>query len=505
MRRSILLRYFGRFHLLISVIFLVPMLVGFAYQKANQDILVWSYVGPSLLLVGIGLPLSLASRGRPTSSSDGLRRREGFVLVSVSWILMILYGALPYLFSGATDEISAAIFESASGFTTTGATIFRDIEALDNSLLFWRSFSQWLGGMGIIVLSVAILPELAVGGMQLFTAESSGIGVSKLAPRITATAKRLWVLYAALTAAEIVALWLGGMSFFDAVTHSFATTATGGFSPNNESVGHYRNLYFELVMIVFMLLAGTNFTVQYRVFQKREFLKFFTHSEVRLYTGIALGATLLIALDLFVSSGQADLAKYSDVGTSLRDSSFQVVSTLTTTGFGTADFDLWPTFSKCIIVILMAVGGCAGSTAGGLKIIRLVVVLKHAGREFQRLIHPRVVKPITVDGKAIDDETLWSILGFFFLYVLAFLGTLLILSVLPHGPDGTSMDLVTSSTASLSALNSIGPGLGQVGPVENFADIHWFGKLTLSFCMVLGRLEIYTLLILFMPRFWNGR
>lgn len=495
MRIGFLLRFFGRLHLLLAALFLIPMLVGLACGERT----IWAYLGPSLGLVALGLASVRWARRHPLHDGEGIRRREGFVLVSFSWLLTIFYGSLPYLFSGSIDSVVDAIFESASGFTTTGATVLTNIEALDHGILFWRSFSQWLGGMGIIVLSVAILPELAIGGMQLMSAESTGLGVDKLAPRIAETAKRLWVLYAVLTLVEVVLLVAGPMDLFEAVTHAFATTATGGFSPKNASIGHYDSAYVDTVITVFMFLAGTNFALQYRVFVRREGSKLFTSSEFRLYTAIAVCVTLLVTLNLYVANYKE---KYQSLGECLHYGGFQVVSILTTTGFGTADFDAWPIFSKSLIVILMTIGGCAGSTAGGLKIIRLVVVLKHAGREFRRLIYPRMVKPIMVDGKAIDDEILWSMLGFFLLYMLSFLATLILLTCLPHARE-MDMDLETATTASLSALNSIGPGLGGVGPSQNFAFVHPFGKLALSFCMVLGRLEIYTLLIIFAPRFWR--
>jgi trk system potassium uptake protein TrkH len=427
-------------------------------------------------------------------------------------MLIILHGTIPFVVLESIRDIASAIFESASGFTTTGATVITDIEAQPKSILFWRSFSHWLGGMGIIVLSLAILPELAVGGMQLFSAESSGLGVEKLVPRIAQTAKRLWWLYAALTVVEILLLLMGGMSIFDSVNHSLATTATGGFSPLNESIGTYSNpesihfhehaLYFETIITIFMFLAGINFALQYRVIVRGELKSLFRSSEIRLYLLILVVVTSAITVDLF-------LAEHGGLGGCFRDSSFQTVAILTTTGFGTDDFDSWPTFSKILIVAMMAVGGCAGSTAGGLKVIRLVVVLKHAARECRRLLYPHMIRPVNVDGKAIDDEVLSGVLGFFTIYMIAFLATTVLLCALPHSPapgaTSSGIDLVTASTAALSALNSIGPGLGRVGPTATFEFIHPIGKLALSFCMLLGRLEIYTLLVLFLPSFWSRK
>lgn len=492
MRSEFLLRYFGRFHLLVSLAFLIPIAVG----VGHGDFDVTPFLTPALCLAAFGLVLTLIAGRMKRGRGAGLRRREGFVVVSGSWISIILWGAIPFLFVPQIPDLASAIFESASGFTTTGATILLDIELLPESFLFWRSFSHWLGGMGIIVLSVAILPELAVGGMQLISAESSGLSVDRLAPRIASTAKRLWVLYVALTGVEIALLWIHpDVNLFDAVNHAFATTATGGFSTKQASVAHFDSLYFDVVVTVFMLLAGLNFALQFRALSG-EHGKLFTSTETRWYLGLFLSVTALITWNLI------DAGIYSSIGEALRYTGFQVSAILTTTGFGTADFDRWPTFSKCLLVVLMTIGGCAGSTAGGLKVIRLVVVLKHAVRECQRLIYPRMVKPVMIDRKAVEEETLFSILGFFLLYMLVFVLSMVLLSVLPHEQP---MSITTAATASLSALNSIGPGLEGVGPAESFAWIHPFGKLTLSFCMLLGRLEIYSLLILFMPRFWWQR
>ncbi len=511
MRTEVLLRYFGRFHLLVGGLFLVPMAVGLYWG----DTLVWPYVGPFLGLEAVGIFLVWLRRRRGEQKSTGLRRREGFLLVALSWILMILYGSMPFIFSGSIDDLAAAIFESASAFTTTGATVFGSedgygkISAQPYGILFWRSFGHWLGGMGIIVLSLAILPELKVGGMQLFSAESSGLGVDKLAPRIAQTAKKLWVLYAALTVTQLLLFLAGDMDPFQAVNHAFATLATGGFSPLDNSIGQYAidehesALYFEVVTTVFMLIAGINFALQYRVIVRGDLGALFRSTEVRVYLGIIVIVSLLIAIDLYLSSHGDGL------GQCLRDSSFQVVAILTTTGFGTQDFNLWPTFSTFLIVLMMAVGGCGGSTAGGLKVVRVVVLVRHALRECKRLLWPRMVRPVSVDGKAVDDAVIWGILGFFALYMIAWIAATILLATLAHAPvepgGSTDIDIVTATTASLSALNSIGPGLGRVGASENFGFIHPLGKLALSFCMLLGRLEIYSLLILFLPSFWRGR
>ena len=523
MRLEALLRFFGRFHLLVGGLFLVPLCVGLACG----DRIFWPYLAPcfglelaGLLLLGC---LRLLQRKKDRNVRLGLRRREGFLFVAASWILIILYGALPYLLAVPTLDWSSAVFESASAFTTTGATVFGNadefglISELPYGILFWRSFGHWVGGMGIIVLAIAILPELAVGGMQLFSAESSGLGVQRLAPRIAQTAKRLWVLYAVLTLVQVLFYLLGDMSLFDSVNHAFATLATGGFSPKDGSIGQYaldghpNALYLENVTLFFMVLAGINFALQYQFFVRGQIRALFGSTEFRVYLLIFISATMLISADLYLDDYGSGAE--SEVGKCVRDSSFQVGAILTTTGFGTADFDLWPTFSRVLLIVMMAIGGCGGSTAGGLKVVRLVILLKHAARECKRMLFPRMVKPVTLDRRAIEEPIIWGILGFFALYAITLIATTLLLSTLAHAPatpGATSMaekeiDLVTSSTAALSALNSIGPGLARVGPTQNFGFVHPLGKLALSFCMLLGRLEIYSLLVLFVPSFWRRR
>lgn len=527
MRSPYLLRFFSKFHLAFGGVLLVPLLVELVYkQKLELDELLLAWLMPAAVMGALGFYLRQKYlKDHAGEALPGLSRREGFLLVGLSWILMIAWGTLPFILTGATPDLTSAIFESASGFTTTGATVLTNIEGAPTSILLWRSLSHWIGGMGIIVLFVAILPELALGGMQLFSAESSGLsGGEKLAPRIRETASRLWYLYAALTGLETVLLmYPGGMNLFDAVNHAFATTATGGFSPNNASIGGY-NGWVEGIIALFMVLAGLNFALQYKVYLNLDLGRLWRSTEVRVFLLILAAGTLLITFDLWCAADpiwttvpdKTDPSGYKTVasgfGQSLRYGGFQVISILTTTGFGTAQFDQWPLFSVSLIITMMAIGACSGSTAGGLKIWRILVLFKHMARECSRLLIPNLVKPISIDRKAADDSVIWGVMGFISLYILALVVCTVIMCALPHStpeniPTGEewSMDLKTAAASSLSALNSIGPGLGNVGPVENYAFVHPFGKLTLAFCMLLGRLEIYSLLILLLPAFWKRR
>ena len=530
MRSPYLLRFFSKFHIAFGGVFLVPLLVELMYEQHLQlEKLLLAWLMPAAIMGAIGLYLRrkyLADHGDEDLPS--LSRREGFLLVGLSWTLMIAWGTFPFLLTGSIPDLTGAIFESASGFTTTGATVLTNIDPADGtfaypkSIILWRSLSHWIGGMGIIVLSVAILPELALGGMQLFSAEASGLsGGEKLAPRIRETASRLWILYAALTGLEtILLMYPGGMDLFEAVNHAFATTATGGFSPNGASIGGYENGWVEAIITLFMVLPGLNFALQYKVYLNLDFGRLWKSTEVRIYLLILAVATLAISCDLWWAADPITTTSGDKIpagfGQSLRYGGFQVVALLTTTGFSTADFDQWPLFSVSLLVIMMAIGGCAGSTAGGLKIIRILVLFKHMARECSPLLLPNLVKPISVDKKTIDESIIWGVMGFISLYILALVTCTVIMCALPHEPPANpasevppggewSMELETAAAASLSALNSIGPGLAEVGPVKNYAFVHPIGKLVLAFCMLLGRLEIYSLLILLLPTFWQRR
>ncbi len=467
----------------------VALIVPAAVSAIARESIWWVWLATAAIaaLLSYGISHLDAAKQAP---KDSLRRREGFLAVVMGWMVLVFFTAIAFHLTGLFPGFAEAFFESMSGYTTTGATVVTDIEALPASILFMRSWSHWIGGMGIIVLSVAILPELAVGGMQMFAAEASGIDADKLAPRIAQTARRLWVLYVAITLAEMLLLLAGNMSAFDALNHAMATIATGGFSTNNASIAGFHSLYIELVVMLFMFLSGISFTLQYRALFRAQPQKLWRSPEVKLYLLLTGVSIFLISGSLYVND------TYDTIGDSLRYSSFQTVAIITTTGFGTANFDAWPDFCRFLLVGLMLIGGCAGSTAGGSKVIRLYVVFKHSVHQLRRLIRPRLVQTLHIGGRDIPNETTEAILGYYLLYFAA-------LSVGALALTALGMDLVSGTTASISAMNSIGPGLGSVGAVQNFADVPDAGMYVLSFGMLLGRLEIYTVLVLFSSHFWR--
>ena len=413
-----------------------------------------------------------------------VNRREGIVIVGVGWVFVVAAGSVPFILTGVAPTVAAALFESVSGFTTTGATVFAQIESLPRSILLWRSVSHWLGGMGIIVLGVAILPLIGMGGAQLFKAEVPGISADRLKPRVTTTARLLWVVYALFTA-MLTGIYLAlGMSLFDAVNHSMSTLATGGFSTRTASIGAYRPA-IQWVTIVFMLMAGTNFTLHYRLLTGR-LNAWYRDAEWRWYAGLALAASIFVFAILGLAGD----------GWVFRRAAFNVTAILTTTGFVTADFDAWPAACKVLLLGLMFVGAMGGSTGGGFKMARAVVVLKHAAGEVRKVLHPSAVF-VTKLGKApIRPEILANVLAFLALYVGTHgVGSLIIAAL--------GYDLITATSASLAAMSSIGPGLGLVGPAQHYGHLGPTAHLVLSALMLLGRLEFYTLLVLLIPGTWS--
>jgi trk system potassium uptake protein TrkH len=417
-----------------------------------------------------------------------ISHREGMAIVTIGWVAIGFFGAIPFYLGAEFNTFVDAFFESVSGFTTTGSSILTNIEAVSKGLLFWRSFIQWLGGMGIIVLSVAILPFLGVGGMQLYKAEVPSPVPDKLKPRIRDTATILWKVYALISLAEVALLMIGGMSLYDALCHTFTTMPTGGFSTKNASIAHYDSVYFDSVIIFFMLLAGINFSLHYQ-FLRGKPLAFWRDSECRFFLGTVL---FLIAVVTFNTYGNV----YEKIGQALRFSAFQVVSIVTTTGYATADFELWPTMSQLILLLCMFLGASAGSTGGGMKCLRVMLYLKYCYKELYALIHPRAVKPIKLGGQTIPEDVVRSVLGFMGLYVGLFAFSSVLMA-------GLGVDFVTAIASVAATIGNIGPGLGTVGPVDNFAHIPYLGKWVLIGCMLLGRLEIYTVIILIVPEFWR--
>ena len=420
--------------------------------------------------------------------TDHISAREGMAIVAFGWIAIGFFGALPFYLGFAFDNFTDAFFESVSGFTTTGASVMVNIEAISKSVLFWRSFIQWLGGMGIIVLSLAILPLLGVGGMQLYKAEVPSPIPDKLKPRIKDTARILWNVYMLITVAEVIFLLFGGMSFYDSLCHAFTTMPTGGFSTKNASVAHYDSFYIEMVIVFFMILAGINFSLHYQ-FLRGNYKIFGQDTESRFFLILVFVLTLIISIDIYIHN-------YKSIIEAFRFSSFQVVSILTTTGYGSADYELWSPMSQIIIVSCMFIGASAGSTGGGMKCLRIMIYCKYCYKELISLIHPRAVTQIKLGGHVVSREVVNSVLGFMGLFI----GLFIICSILLAG---MGVDIVTASSAVASAIGNIGPGLGLVGPTDNYFCIPALGKWLLIWCMLLGRLEIYTILILLVPEFWR--
>lgn len=421
-------------------------------------------------------------------SNGGLSKRDGYLVVTLGWVSMSLFGTLPYLISGEIPNFTDAFFETMSGFTTTGASILNDIESMGHGILMWRSLTQWIGGMGIIVLTVAILPLLGIGGMQLFVAEAPGITPDKLKPRITDTAKRLWLIYLGLTVLEGILLKIGGMSYFDAINHALTTMATGGFSTKQASVAYYSSPFIQYVIIIFMFLAGTNFTLTYFGLHGR-LGKVWRDEEFRYYFGFTTGFAVLITIVVY-------LVTENSFEASFRDSLFQLVSIVTTTGFVTADYTSWAPLITVVFFMLMFIGASAGSTAGGVKIVRHVILLKNSVMELRRQIHPAAVLPVRLNKSAVTSEITFNIMAFMIIYFMVFaLGSILI--------SALGYDFNTAIGAVATSLGNIGPGFGKVGPMDNFAFISAPGKWILSFLMLLGRLELFTVLILFTPYYWT--
>ena len=417
-----------------------------------------------------------------------IKKRDGYLIVVGGWLFMTLFGSLPYLISGSIPDLTNAFFETMSGFTTTGSTILDDIESLPKSILFWRSMTQWIGGMGIIVLTIAILPLLGIGGMELFIAEAPGPTKDKIHPRIKETAKRLWIIYFGLTMLETIILMVIGLDFFDAVNHSLTTTSTGGFSTKQASIAAFQNPWVEAVIVIFMLLAGTNFTLIYFGLKMR-FNKILKNDEFKWYvTSIFL---VVITLTIYHSfSNEITLLK------SFREICFQVVSIITTTGYSTADYTIWGSFMSFIFFLFLFSGASAGSTSGGIKIVRIILLIKNGLLEFKRRLHPKAVIPVILNGSSISNQVTYNLLAFIFLYLFVFAIGSIFLAAL-------GIDIITSISAVASAVGNVGPGIGKVGPSFSFNDIPNIGKWILSLLMLMGRLELFTVCLLFTPYFWK--
>ncbi len=469
------------FLLLIEGVFMFAGLPFSVYYE-EQESLAILFSGLITMLTG-GI-LWFSTRNNPKN----IGRKEGYVIVAITWIIISLFGTLPFILSGAIPNFTDAYFETMSGFTTTGATILTDIESMPKGILFWRSMTHWIGGMGIIVFTVAVLPILGIGGMQLYAAEMPGVTKDKLHPRITATAKRLWAIYLIITVVEAILLMLGGMNLFDSLCHTFGTVATGGFSTRNASIADF-SPYIQYVIVLFMILAGTNFTLHYFALHG-QLKKVWKNEEFRYYVYLIAAGTVIITAVLALNKDGMSFEE------AFRTSFFQVVSIITTTGFITDNYLLWPNMIWFLIFLMMFIGGMAGSTGGGIKVVRQLLLFKNSFLELKRLIHPQAIIPVRMNGKAVSQDIIFKVMAFFLIYIIIFvIGSTLMALI---GLDGSSAIGATAAT-----IGNIGPGLGNVGPVDNYAFIPTAGKWILSFLMLLGRLELFTVLILFAPAFWK--
>ncbi|PID89450.1 MAG: potassium transporter [Bacteroidia bacterium] len=462
-----------------SAFLLLSLIVSLIYGENDSQAFFISFI----ISLVFGFGITFFNR----KAKKNIGKREGYIIVSLVWVIFSLFGSLPFYLSNAIPNITDAFFETMSGFTTTGASILNNIEELPHGILFWRSITQWMGGMGMIVMSLAILPLLGIGGMQLFVAEVPGPVPDKLHPRVKETAKRLWAIYIIFTAAEVVFLMLGGMNFFDAVNHSLTTMATGGYSTKQSSIINF-SPYIQYIITLFMFIAGTNFTLSYFALHGKV-RKVWENEEFRYYLGFVLGFTTLITLSLLVNDS-------SDIEKSFRDALFQVVSLITTTGYATADYLSWGHFCIVLSFMVMFFGGSAGSTGGGIKIMRIVLLIKNGAMEFKRLVHPNAIIPVRFNKRAVSSQIITNVLAFFVFYIIMFAFGTVVMAFL-----GESLD--TAMGATIASLGNIGPGIGAVGPMDNFYHLHPVGKWVLSFLMLVGRLELFTVLILLSPSFWK--
>lgn len=482
MHSAIIQRIIGQFLMLFSITLLPPVLIDLLYQEDAARAFFYSY----LFLLTIGFLLYLPVR----KQRNDLRLRDGFVVVVLFWLVLGIAGALPfYLYENLDISIIDALFESISGLTTTGATVLIGLDHLPHSILFYRQELQWLGGMGIIVLAVAVMPMLGIGGMQLYKAEAPGpVKDNKLTPRIAETAKALWYVYLGLTVACALAYWLAGMNVFDAVAHSFSTVSIGGFSTHDASIGYFDSQAIETVAIVFMFLGAINFALHFSVTRSRSIKPYFRDSEFMLYISLLAIIACLSVYVLFSHS------VYHDFSEAFREAMFHTVSIATTSGFVTVDYSEWPTFVPVLLLFASFVGGCAGSTGGGIKVIRLLLLIKQGQREILRLIHPNAQVTVKIGKQPVNNSIIDAVWGFFAAYVALFALMMLILMF-------NGLDQITAFSAVAATINNLGPGLGEVS--ANYAGLSEFNKLLLCFSMLLGRLEIFTLLVLLMPAFWR--
>ncbi|MBQ9989033.1 MAG: TrkH family potassium uptake protein [Clostridia bacterium] len=482
MNYKLALKILGYILLIEAGFMLIPLLISVFQAEAAA---VRAFLVTIVITAAIGLP---CSRLKPAKTA--MQAREGFVIVGLAWVVLSVFGALPLYLSDAFPTYVDALFEIVSGFTTTGSTVLSEIESLSRGVLFWRSFSHWLGGMGVLVFLLSVVP-LSGESIHLMRAESPGPSVEKFTPRLRTTAKRLYFIYIVLTLVQIVLLCLGGMPLFDSCVTAFGTAGTGGFAVKNASIAAYGSVYLETVIAIFMVLFGVNFSI-YNLILLRRIRSVLKNEELRVYLGVILVAIALIVWDTVGTV-------YANFGVALRYAGFQVSSIITTTGYTSANYDLWPPLSRAILLILMFVGASAGSTGGGLKISRIMILWKAMRRQFRSLVHPNSISVVKLDGERLDEPIVQATLNYFFVYVLIFTVSVTLIFVCGH-------DLATSFSSVAACLNNVGPGMGPlVGAVGNYGFMGAFEKIVLSFNMLVGRLEIYPMLLLFSPSLWKRR
>ncbi len=479
MNYGIVLRVLGSILKLESILMIPSLLIALYANQIDK----FAFLISILITGSLGFALTINR-----NYDRHINPKEGLAIVSIGWILISIFGALPLYISGSTPTYIDALFEIVSGFTTTGATVIPNVEALSLGVLFWRSFTHWIGGMGILVFTLVLLPALGIGGFQIFKAESPGPIAGKIAPRIKDTAKILYGIYFTITTIQVILLKLGGMSLFDSLVYTFGSVGTGGFATKNASVGAYNSNYIHLIIGIFMVLSGVNFSIYYSLF-KRKWKDILADEELKLYLVIILLAVVAIGINLYQTS-------YTNLGLAFKDSFFQVGSIITTTGYSTADFDLWPTFSKAILLLLMFIGGCAGSTAGGMKVVRILVILKLIKREVLKIFHPRAMSPVKLNSRVLPNETIAGIYSFAGLHIIIFAVSTILISL-------EGVDLVSAMSSVIATLGNVGPGFGFVGPTQTFYGYSQISKLFFSFLMLLGRLELFTLVALLAPKNWK--
>ncbi|WP_304341291.1 TrkH family potassium uptake protein [Metaclostridioides mangenotii] len=480
MNKKMIVYILGKMLGIEGLLLLIPGIVAILYREENAT---------AFFITSIILFVFYLLFGRKKPDDTGIYAKEGFIIVAFAWVLWSVFGSLPFVISGSIPSYIDAFFETVSGFTTTGSTVLNDIESLSQGMLFWRSFTHWIGGMGVLVFVLAFIPLTDKRSIHLMRAEVPGPAVDKLVPKVRSTAKILYGIYIILSLILTILLMCGGMSFFDSLIHMFGTAGTGGFSNKSASIGYYNSVYIESVITIFMILFGINFNMFYFLLIKK-FTPIFKSEEVRAYLGIIVLATVIIAFNI--------LSIYGAHLEAFRYAVFQVASIITTTGYATADFDLWPQLSKSVILVIMIIGACAGSTGGGIKVSRLIILYKTVRQEIKHILHPKSVSIVTIDKKRVDVDTIHGVYTYFIAYVLIFVLSVILISI-------QNIDFPTTFSAVLTCINNVGPGIAGAGPTQSFHDFSIFSKVVFCFDMLAGRLELFPFLIIFSPSLWRSK